>query len=192
MTLAHASALGVDPGLAHTGLAIVTETDRGVFHIVHLGCVKTTKGQDRDVRIVDDDGRRLVEIHKAVTRVIADHAPGMVGIETYAPRTGLQGNGAHKVVAVYGLVAGLALSANRPVFGATPQDIRRTLLGKSGGTKQAVAGAVHVLCPGMAAALAKRPKAEHEHIIDAVAHAIHALESTRAARRIAFRRSSQR
>lgn len=179
--------LGVDPGLAHCGLALVAETQDGTLKVAHTELVTTFKGgsDDPGARISDDDTRRMILIQKAVVALIGTYRPTMVGIETYTPLAGKQANGAFKVATIYGLVHGLATSANRPVYAATPQDIRRGLLGTVTGTKKDIERAVLRVCPDAACALDRHKKADREHIADAIAHAIFALDRTRAARRIA-------
>lgn len=36
-------AIGIDPGLANTGYAIVTRNKRGTFRILESGCIQTDK-----------------------------------------------------------------------------------------------------------------------------------------------------
>lgn len=186
------TAMGVDPGLAHLGLAIVSETPEGHLRIVHTDCISTEKdSKTAGLRVSDDDTRRLVTLHKGVLEALFNYKPTLVGLETYVPLAGKGGNGAFKVATVYGLVHGLATSANRPVYAATPQDIRLAFLGKRTGTKTEVEAALHKHCAGIDKALAAYPKSLREHVVDAIAHAILALDRTRVARRMAQKRGKR-
>lgn len=176
--------LGVDPGLANCGFAVVQEGLDGKMKVVHTEVVLTERGDDGE-RVCQDDMRRLTYIQRAVVRLLHDHNPNMLGVETYVPLAGKGANGAFKVAQVYGLVVGLAVSANRPVYGYAPQDLRRAFLGGSKGSKDAVQMAIGQVCVGVDAAVESFPKTHREHVADAIAHAILALDNTRATRRLA-------
>lgn len=180
-------AMGVDPGLANCGFALVAENADGKLKVVHTHLVTTHRqtSPDPTARIADDDTRRMVLIQRAMVALLGEYKPALVGIETYVPIAGKGGNGAYKVGAVYGAVHALATSANRPVYAATPQDIRRALLGTATGTKKDIERAVAQVCTGVAQALDAQKKADREHVADAIAHAVYALDRTRVMRRMA-------
>ncbi len=179
--------LGVDPGLANCGFALVAETAEGNLKIVHTHLVTTHRelSDDPTARISDDDTRRMVLIQRAMVGLLGEYKPALIGIETYVPIAGKGGNGAYKVGAVYGAVHALATSANRPVYAATPQDIRRALLGSPSGTKKDIERAIGMVCTGVTQALEKHKKSDREHVADAIAHAVYALDRTRVTRRMA-------
>lgn len=186
------TALGVDPGLAHCGVAIVSETAEGHFRILHTACIVTTKDtKTAGLRISDDDTRRMVAIHRVVVDIICTFKPTLVGLETYVPLAGKGGQGAFKVGQVYGMIHGLATSANRPVYAATPQDVRMAFLRKRSGTKSDVYDAVKKNCTGLDKALEEHVPSKREHVVDAIAHAILVLDKTRVARRMAQKRNKR-
>lgn len=175
--------LGVDPGLASCGFAVVAEGLDGNMRVVHTEVVLTEKSSETG-RVADDDLRRLLYIQRAVVRLLHEHNPNILGVETYTPLAGKGANGSFKVCQVYGLVVGLAASANRPVYGATPQDIRRAFIGGPKGSKNDVQMALTRVCSGVTAAVESFPKSHQEHVADAIAHAVLALDNTRTTRRI--------
>jgi crossover junction endodeoxyribonuclease RuvC len=67
--------LGIDPGLANVGLAVVARRDRSVM-LVWADTVRTPAGADEAGRL-----RRLAD---AVTGAIADHRPDAMAIERVA------------------------------------------------------------------------------------------------------------
>lgn len=181
-------ALGVDPGLAHSGFAVVVEASDGTMKVAHTEVAATERGDiAAGLRVSDDDNRRLTEIHHVVVRLLCELNPTVVGIETYVPLVNKGGNGAFKVAIVYGLVQGLAISANRPVYGFTPQDIRRSLLGTQTGTKQDVQVGLRRVITGVDEALERHPRGQREHVADAMGHAYLALEHSRMNRRVKTR-----
>ncbi|HMV69865.1 MAG TPA: crossover junction endodeoxyribonuclease RuvC, partial [Myxococcota bacterium] len=64
--------LGIDPGSTSTGWGVV-RLDRGRYHLVGAGCVRT--------RSDDPMAGRLVAIHGGVAAVIAEHRPDTIAIE---------------------------------------------------------------------------------------------------------------
>ena len=70
-----ARVLGVDPGVAKMGLAVVARRGR-MSELIWAGAVSTPSGEDEPARLL-----RLVE---AMRRAIHDHAPTAVAIERVA------------------------------------------------------------------------------------------------------------
>ena len=67
------SAIGIDPGLANTGFAIVTRNKRGQFRILEHGCITTDKKAPTP--------QRICEIHTQISDLIAIHSPDVVAVE---------------------------------------------------------------------------------------------------------------
>lgn len=55
-------AIGIDPGLANTGYAIVTRNKRGAFRILASGCIQTDKQTETP--------KRMLEIYTGVTELL--------------------------------------------------------------------------------------------------------------------------
>src|SRR5690348_15548205 len=64
--------LGVDPGLARTGVAVV-EGSAGALRLVHAGCIETQPGTV--------DAHRLAQLFTAVEATVALHAPDIAAVE---------------------------------------------------------------------------------------------------------------
>lgn len=66
-------ALGIDPGLANTGWAVLTRNRRGQFRILASGCLQTDKQ--------DTEAKRYTEIYTGISDLIRKHSPDTVAIE---------------------------------------------------------------------------------------------------------------
>ena len=174
------TALGVDPGFANLGLAVVMRPKpEAPLRLVTLEVVETSKAPKkamRDLRVAADDQRRLRHFWNRLELVIAAYLPQAIGVESYAPWPGQMGGNAWKVALAYQLsvCAGWAHGILPMVF--RPDDLKRRLLGKNAGTKVAVEDVLRTLVMGFGEALDKLPKTKREHAADAVGHALLAIE----------------
>ena len=66
-------ALGIDPGLANTGYAVVTRNRRGQFRILASGCITTDKRNETP--------SRMLEIYTGVTELLQTHTPDLLSVE---------------------------------------------------------------------------------------------------------------
>ena len=66
-------AIGIDPGLANTGYAIVTRNTRGQFRILESGCIQTDKKEQTP--------KRMLEIYTGITELLQTHAPDLLSVE---------------------------------------------------------------------------------------------------------------
>lgn len=67
------TAIGIDPGLANTGYAIVTRNPRGQFRILESGCITTDKKSPTPARIC--------EIYGQISDLLAIHSPDIMTTE---------------------------------------------------------------------------------------------------------------
>ena len=65
--------LGIDPGLANTGYAIVTRNKRGTFRILESGCITTDKKIETP--------RRMLTIYTGITDLLVRHTPDLLSVE---------------------------------------------------------------------------------------------------------------
>lgn len=168
-------ALGCDPGMANTGLSVVRRLQDGRYQVEAMSLVES-KPDSAQETIGADDARRMKGIHQAITQLVAKWCPNVVAIESYAPMVGKQGGGAWKTSMVYGMIYGLALSANRPVTQTRPQDIKRAFSTTADRSKLAVQTWLCGIVPNMTAMLQDVPPSKREHLADATAHALLALD----------------
>ena len=66
-------AIGIDPGLANTGYAIVTRNKRGAFRILERGCITTDKQTETP--------KRMLEIYTGITELLHTHTPDLLSVE---------------------------------------------------------------------------------------------------------------
>ena len=66
-------AIGIDPGLANTGWAIVTRNKRGQFRILESGCIQT----DKTVATP----KRMLEIYTGINELLQTHTPDLLSVE---------------------------------------------------------------------------------------------------------------
>lgn len=65
--------LGIDPGLANTGFAIVSRTVRGKFSVVDAGIIRTSKA--------DSEAERALVIYQEVSELLRPHMPNLLAVE---------------------------------------------------------------------------------------------------------------
>lgn len=117
--------LGIDPGTALTGYAVV-ESLNGKTKLISCGCIKTPAGTPL--------GSRLVEIHDDLNELIATHKPTLIGIEQLFfcnnAKTALSVGHARGVVLLCAVRAGMQ------VLEFTPLQVKQALTGYGKATKQ--------------------------------------------------------
>lgn len=65
--------LGIDPGTATTGYALIKKLKNNSFEIVDFGVISTKKTKT--------DSERLLEVQKDLVRIIAKYKPEVAGVE---------------------------------------------------------------------------------------------------------------
>jgi len=146
--------LGIDPGLASTGFGVV-ERRAGRLLALDGGVLATGAGERPE--------RRLGELHEALARLVAEHAPDAMALESL-----YFGQNARSAFAV-GQARGVAMlcAGQRaiPCHSYTPQQVKSAVCGSGRAPKEQVARMVAVML-GLPA-----PPAS-EHTADALAVAI--------------------
>lgn len=131
--------LGIDPGLASLGVAVVEKSVSGL-RVVALDVLRTAKSPaKRGVLQSEDTTERLRALHRGLDDVIDLYSPVAVCMESFSPPR--SASVAAKCGMAVGLVVGLAADA-MPIFQASPQAIRRRFGLPRGATKQEVWAAV--------------------------------------------------
>lgn len=121
--------LGVDPGLATFGLAVMGIRNGGPV-IIELAVAHTApSSRKRAVRSSDDVLRRARELHDALQNIVSRHQPACICAEAMSyPRSS---SSAAKMSVSWGLIASLGL----PVVQVSPQEIKRALCGRADASK---------------------------------------------------------
>ncbi|MDP8903895.1 MAG: crossover junction endodeoxyribonuclease RuvC [Chloroflexota bacterium] len=131
--------LGIDPGTAATGYGIV-ERAGSRLRAVDFGCFETVAA--------DALPRRLLYIHQAVSELIAEHQPALVGVERLFFNRNVQT--AFAVGQARGAVLLAAAQAGVPVFEYGPHEVKMAVTGYGRAGKEQVQRMVQVVL-GMAA-----------------------------------------
>ena len=83
--------LGVDPGLAETGIAVLEQIQGEKAVLRHLRMVSTAKASKKDrtnLRVSHDDMRRFGEVWNNLCDVAAQHEIHAMAVEVYEPWQG--------------------------------------------------------------------------------------------------------
>lgn len=119
--------LGIDPGLSITGYGLVRQ-DRSTVVAVSAGVIRTSS----DVPI----GERLVELHRDLAELIAEHRPDAAAIEQVFVNQNLQ------TATAVGRASGVALlaaaQAGLDISEYTPSAVKMALTGYGGAPKEQV------------------------------------------------------
>jgi crossover junction endodeoxyribonuclease RuvC len=119
--------LGIDPGLATTGYAVVGESRHGL-RAAAVGVIRTDPARPL--------AGRLAELHRDLTQVIAEHRPEAVAIEeVFVNRNLATASSVARASGVAVLCAGLA---GLPVFEYSPSGVKKAVGGFGGASKQQV------------------------------------------------------
>lgn len=165
--------MGIDPGFASVGVAVLEES-KVQAKITVLRVLKTEKGSKKELRTLRmsaDDSRRLQELWQHLSTLVRAYKPRALAVEAYSPFTGRGGGNAWKTSMVYGLVHGLGLAFDIPVFPFLPADLKRKFGMKASATKQDVADGLATFVPSVREALERLNKTDREHASDAAGHA---------------------
>ncbi len=153
--------LGIDPGLAATGFAVIGCLQRG-GELCDWGAITTKSGTLPE--------KRLHEIYCSVRELIVEWQPDIIAIEdvfvlkTY-PRAAIQ------LGEVKGIIALAAAEATVEYLQITPTEVKHSLTGNGRATKQQV-------CRAVQNSLSLKHTIKPEHASDAAAIALIALSRT--------------
>ena len=126
--------LGIDPGTAATGYGIV-EREGSRLRAIDYGCFETLAA--------DELPRRLLHIHQAVSELIAEHRPALVGVERLFFNRNVQT--AFAVGQARGVVLLAAAQAGVPVFEYGPHEVKMAVTGYGRAGKAQVQRMVQVV-----------------------------------------------
>jgi crossover junction endodeoxyribonuclease RuvC len=153
--------LGVDPGSRITGFGII-ETNKLKFNYVSSGCIRTE----------GELTKRITTIFLGVTEVIKKYQPDIVVIERAFMRPDRPNpDAAIKLGHARGAIISAAGSLNIPMVEYSPNQIKKTVVGKGHAAKEQVSFMVVELLK-----LNKAPQADAaDALAGAICHAYHAL-----------------
>lgn len=182
--------LGLDPGFANIGYAVVLLNPSGTLTPVNMGVLRTEKSDAKRNSLASDDNvRRAREIHGFLRDLLRDGPHGLVRAicaETMSfPRSS---SVAAKMAMCWGVIAALSAEFDIPVLQATPQGLKLKVSGAKTASKDDVQKALeHTFGRRKLADLCKgTPPSLQEHPFDALGSVLACSDSEvlRVARRM--------
>ena len=169
--------VGIDPGLAKIGLALVHHN--GTRTLKSIALVETDKeAATRKMAVNADDNRRFHDIHQQVDRFLAQIPQGervLVGIEGFGWTPG-SGRNLLKTAQAVGVIKGALYARGKIPFEFKPSEVRQTILGTKSGSKEDLQTVLEQRYPNLPKLLEDYAKGKWEHMTDAVALAECAYE----------------
>ena len=120
--------LGIDPGTAICGYALVTENAAGDAHLMRYGVFETRAGTPMP--------ERLLAIHRELSALIQSDAPDVVAVEELFFSRNV--TTALSVGQARGVVLLAAAQAGLPVYEYKPAEVKQALVGYGGAGKSQV------------------------------------------------------
>jgi Holliday junction resolvasome RuvABC endonuclease subunit len=170
--------MGVDPGLASTGVAILEKSPNQKPICRELNVVRTKKADKKDrrgLRVTADDSRRLREVWNGLTDMTQVWQPQVLAFEVYSPY-GAQGGSAWKTARVEGAIQMFGLERGMLVLPFLPMDLKRGFCGRANASKQDVLFALAQKVENLEQMVQTFSKTLREHVADAAGHAYLAFE----------------
>lgn len=117
--------LGIDPGLADTGWAVLTRGAGESIQVVSAGMISTAKGEPHP--------SRLEKLHGDIAGLIAKHAPDAVAIEEtfFLKRSASM----HSAAQARGVILLAAQQAKVPIHEYNPKQVKTNLTGNGAAGK---------------------------------------------------------
>jgi Holliday junction resolvasome RuvABC endonuclease subunit len=188
--------LGIDPGFASLGYAVLELGVGGAEdRVVTIGVLRT-KATDKKHRVLvaDDNVRRGRELARPLGTLVRKgdtdyaHKPPMGGLfedvsticlvcaeKMSFPRSS---SAAAKVAMTWGLMIANLERYHLPLLVATPQDVKRRVTGKADASKKEVEAAmIKRFGRGLLRMVKGIPETQREHAFDALASAVACLDS---------------
>ena len=161
--------MGVDPGFASMGLAVLDGTSLVACDVVKTAKERAPRAQ---LRVSVDDARRMGELCAAIESMVEDSGAGAVAVEVFTVVPGKMAGGAVKTAMAYGALYALARARGLLWLPLVPTDLKRALCGRASASKGEVQHAVEARIAGATEALARLAKGKREHAADAMASAL--------------------
>jgi len=158
--------LGIDPGTATTGYGLVKVQDN-TCQVVAFGLIETEKN--------GDPPKRLLKIHKNITKIIRDYKPDVMAIEKLFFFSNAKT--VMRVGQAQGVMLFSAASKKLDVFEYAPAMIKKTISGNGRADKKEVQKSIRKVL-GAKVRSKKNKKTHFDNSADALAVAVcHAFQS---------------
>lgn len=167
--------LGIDPGLASFGVAVVELLPEGE-RVLALEVIRTAKSAAKhDVLAACDNVRRARELAAALESIIRERCPVAIAAESMSfPRSS---SVAGKMCLAWGVVSALAEEHGLPVVQASPQQVKAAVVGDKSASKLDVESALLRRYGNAIEALVHVPDGQREHAFDSLAAVVASLGS---------------
>lgn len=152
--------LGIDPGIATTGYGLLKILPGG-YEALDFGLIETEKN--------GEPGKRLVSIHKQMTKIIKTHNPDVVAIEKLFFATNAKT--AMRVGQAQGVMIFSAAKSRTKVFEYAPGTIKKVVAGNGRADKKEVQKSLRVIL-GAKVRSKKKKKTHFDNAADALAVAL--------------------
>jgi crossover junction endodeoxyribonuclease RuvC len=164
--------LGVDPGLASCGWAVLRLTDQP--EVVGMGVIRTmASSKKQHILAVEDNVRRTRQLAEEISKLLA-HPTFLVGAEAMSfPRSA---SSSGKLCLCWGALVGLLQARNLPLVQTSPRDIKRRITGNGSASKEDVEKALRKRF-AVTGLLTDVPRGQHNHAFDALGAAVAAMDS---------------
>ena len=177
--------LGIDPGLASLGYALVELTSEDVI-VLSMGCVRTKKTDaKRKVRASDDNIERIREVFRNLYPL----TDGIMAICSESQSWPRNASACAKVGMAWGVIGALSELMDVPILQVSPQQLKKVVCGDGTASKAEVAAALNTrFGRDFSIELVENgvPSSAHEHPYDALGAIVSCLddEVLRLARRL--------
>jgi len=164
--------LGIDTGFSTMGLSLV-ELTATVERVLGVRTLVTKKSAKKaGVRASDDNVRRARELASELRKRLEKYDVKALCMESQSwPRNA---SSSAKIGISWGIIAAVAESKDLPILQASPQAIKKALVGANNASKEEVIAAIRKRFPEI-----KWPNAKglHEHIADATGAVVACMDS---------------
>lgn len=167
--------LGVDPGFAACGVALVRLLPT-VEEVALLDVIRTAKDSARRRTYASDDNlRRARELHRALDGLVVTHNVRAIAAEAMSfPRNATS---AAKMSLCWGVLASIAEARELPIVQGSPQALKRAVTGSTTASKDEVEFALLKRFGNDVEGLFTGPDGLREHCFDALAAVVACLDS---------------
>lgn len=167
-------ALGLDPGFASIGVSVVCLSSP--LSMLALRVIRTDKLKGR--KSTEDNLERSIEISKTLFAVL-DEFPGIKIVCAESMSYPPNASTAAKMSLCWGVIAALIQQKDLAWVQQSPQEIKKKVCGNRAATKEDIQAAVVALFSGqdLASLHPKVPKTKEEHLYDAAASVLAALDT---------------
>jgi Holliday junction resolvasome RuvABC endonuclease subunit len=167
--------LGVDPGFASTGIALVRLLPDGEEAVL-LDVLRTSKDDaKRRTLAADDNLRRTRELARAFARLVVEHGVRAICAESMSHPRNASNSG--KMSLCWGALAAVAEAHGLPLVQASPQAIKLAVAGAKTASKDDLEFALLQRFGNATEALFTGPDGQREHAFDALAALVACLDS---------------